>query len=833
MKPNQGLSSRTADSLLKTHGLNEIIRGVHQSAFLQFLNQFRSPLIILLLVATIISLILHNILEGVLILIIVLFNAILGYIQESRAEHALEALNKIATSVIRVLRDGVQQEIDSRLLVPGDIIILEEGVKIPADARLLTTLHFTVDESALTGESMPVEKNEKRKDFKNIYLGTTVIKGRATARVMSTGMKTRFGQIASELSLIQKEETPLEKKLTSIARQLVVAALAAGIIIIAIGLANRIPLLTILLTAISLAVAAVPEGLPAVITVTLAIGTQRMAKKKAILRKLSAIEALGNITVIATDKTGTLTRNQMRVTKISTNKLPALVKTGIICNNASIVKENDHTSYTVVGDRTEGALLLLAQEKHVDPESIRETGSLTEEFAFDATTKTMSTIWKDTTGTNVYSKGAPEAILARSTRCISINGEQELTYSEKTDITGEFESFAKEGLRVIALATKKIIWAHQSRESIENDLTFLGFVGISDPPRPEAALAIQQARIAGIRTIMVTGDNELTAHAIAKQIGLLERTNEVITGAQFAKLSSKEKRDKLPHVAVFARTTPEQKLEIVRLLQSAGHIVAVTGDGVNDALALKQANVGIAMGITGTDVAKESAEMVIMDDNYATIVTAVEEGRIIYDNMKSAIKYLIGCNIGEILAISIGALFGWPFILIPIQILYINLITDGVPALALALNTTHHNIMKRLPRTEESLFTSRDIRWFLEVSPLTACVTLFAFWTGWAGNNLFVARTLAFISLALAQLFIFFDVISAQRSMFTARIWKNKWTIIPAVLMIVQLALLFIPSVQHIFQTVSPGGQTLLLGIAVCCIILVSAELRKLFFPLD
>jgi len=845
MIPLQGLSSHKTKTLLSTYGLNEIVQTSRLSAIVQFLNQFRSPLVIVLLAATALSLILKNYFEGTLILTIVVLNAVLGYIQESKAEHALQALKKIAISTIRVVRDGIQKEIDSRYLVPGDIIMLEEGVKIPADATLLTSLHLEVEESSLTGESMPVTKDADTKDLRNVFLGTTVVKGRATALVVATGMQTRFGKIASELSLIQKDETPLEIKLKRVAQQLSIAAIIAAVIIIAIGLTKGISLLTIFLTAISLAVAAVPEGLPAVITVTLAIGTQRMAKKRAILRKLSAIEALGNITVIATDKTGTLTKNEMRVTRIwfqnasitteqlhlSSNKiLHKLIKTGVLCNNASLVPKNNRDSFDIVGDRTEGALLILAHHTKINLDSLRESGTLKEEFAFDATTKTMSVVWADETGTNVYTKGAPESILARSTRFISTDGERELTHKEKSQIVDEFEKFAKEGLRVIALASKKITWEHQSREFVESDLTFLGFVGISDPARPEVAHSIQLAREAGIRTVMITGDNELTAFTIAKHIGLMNKGEEVITGNQFSTLSSVQKKSRLSTFAVFARTTPEQKLEIVRLLQDAGEIVAATGDGVNDALALKQANIGVAMGITGTDVAKEAADMIITDDNYATIVTAVEEGRIIYDNMKAAMKYLIGCNIGEILALTIGGILGWPFILLPIQILYINLITDGLPALALALNTRHHNIMKRTPRRENSLFTSHDLRWFTEVSPLTALVTLLSFWLGWKSGNLELARTLAFVNLALAQLFIFFDVVSGDRTMFSLRVWKNKWTIIPTLLLLAELGLLFIPFLQKIFQTITPDIPSFLAILAICCIMLITAEFRKQFF---
>ncbi len=740
MTTQQGLTQQQADELLTTYGPNEISHQSAQTPLHLALNQFNSPLVIILCLATVLSLALGDTLEGILILIIVVLNAALGFIQEYRAEKALLSLRQMTVTTVRITRDGKEKEIDSKELVPGDIIFLEEGNKVPADAELIHSLHFEVDESSLTGEPIAIEKDATEEANKFIYLGTTVVRGRATALIRTTGMKTKFGAIAAKLSTMQKEETQLEKKLKVVARQIGFAALAVGVIIGIIGIVKGIPILTIVLTAISLAVAAVPEGLPAVITITLAVGTQRMAKKKAILRKLSAIEALGGITLIATDKTGTLTKNEMHVTRVwidnkafEIDALPKpkgalahIITTGILCNNASLAPKEESQKFDVIGDKTEGALLLLAEHLGVETRELRQEGELIEEFAFDATTKTMSVIWKTGASYKVHAKGAPEMILSRSSRILTADGDRALSEKEKKSILSSFNDMAKDGLRLIALATKTITWSRQSRHQIESDLTFLGFVGISDPPREEVKDAIQTARNAGIETVMITGDNAVTAHAIAKKIGLMHSGDEVITGIQFASLSGQEKRAKLASIRVFARTTPEQKLEIVSLFQQAGHVVASTGDGVNDALALKQADVGIAMGITGTDVAKEAADMVITDDNYATIVSAVEEGRIIYDNMKASIKYLIGSNIGEILSILGGALLGWPFILLPIQILYINLITDGLPALALALNARHRNIMTRSPRTEKNLFTTHDVRWLTEVSGLTALSTLAA-----------------------------------------------------------------------------------------------------------
>lgn len=842
----QGLSSGEADQLLQKHGPNELT-STHKTTPLQmFISQFNSPLVLILLFAAVASVALGDFFEGALILVIVVLNALLGFVQENKAEKALAALKHMTVSVTRVYRDGTLREIDSKLLVPGDVILLEEGDKVPADAELIESMHFEVNESALTGESLPVEKDAQAEDKRLIFLGTVAAKGRATARVTATGMATRFGSIAHGLSTIEKEDTPLVKKLAVVSKQIGLVALGAVIIIFLIGLAHGDPIIELFLTGISLAVAAVPEGLPAVITITLALGTQRMARQKAILRKLAAIEALGGITIIATDKTGTLTRNEMRVTKLWMDYteykahdkaisvqdpiFQDIIQVSVLCNNASLAPVKDHGSFDVVGDKTEGALLLMAADHNINIDAIKRSGQLVEEFAFDATTKTMSVFWKNNDdGTYILTKGAPESILARSTRILTSKGEKALDDKEKERIIAAFEQCAKEGLRLIALAHRKESWNRQSRTAAESQLTFLGFVGISDPARAEVPAAIAMAERAGIRTIMITGDNELTAYTIAQNIGLIKQGEEVITGMQFASLSDTQAIEKLGRIRVFARTTPEQKLHIVRLLQKMGHVVAVTGDGVNDALALKQADVGVAMGKTGTDVAKEAAEMIVTDDNYATIVAAVEEGRAIFDNMKASIKYLIGCNIGEIIAILGGALLGWPFILTPIQILYMNLATDGLQAIALAVNPKHHAIMKRKPRTETGLFNRYDVRWFAEVCLLTALATLFAFSFGWRMGDVTLGRTLAFTIIILAQQYIYLDIAATDRSIFTLRITKNKWLLLPIVVLLVQLGYLYIPGLQGIFKLTAPRADILIDTALVTTIMVVVSELRKRF----
>lgn len=838
-----GLTSRDAEKLLDTYGTNELHQTTHTSKFAMFLAQFTSPLVIILLIATVLSFILGDVVESILILCIVIANALLGFAQENKAENAIAALKQLTVTLTRVLRDGNIIEIDSRQIVPGDIIYIEEGNKIPADAKIVEALHFEVNESSLTGESMPVEKVAHSKDHSMIFMGTIASRGRATAIVTSTGMDTSFGKIALHLSTIQKEETPLEKKLARVAKQIgMLAVLAAGVIF-GIGMYHHEPILELILTGISLGVAAVPEGLPAVITITLALGMQRMAAKRAILRKLSAIEAIGGITVIATDKTGTLTKNQMRVTNfwfpnsaftmkdaVSSKYsllLDLFIRTSVYCNNATLSPADSEDSYEIIGDQTEGALLIFAQQKHADVKKIKTLASLVDEHAFDAVTKTMSVIMKDHTGTHVYSKGAPESILERCTHIHTISGVRAITDKDKDMIISEYEQFAKQGLRTIALGVKKAQGNLSTRDDVESKLTFIGFAGIADPPREEIPHAIRVAQTAGIQTIMITGDNELTAYAIGKQIGLVGKGDEVITGSQLAQMTQEELKAKLSHIRVFARTTPEQKLYIVRTLQSQGHIVSVTGDGVNDALALKQADVGVAMGKAGTDVAKEASDMIITDDNYATLVTAVEEGRGIYDNMKSSIKYLIGCNIGEIIGILGGAMLGWPLILTPLQILYMNLATDGLQAIALAMNPKSTSIMQRKPIKAGELFAQKDWVWFLETSLITAAFTLLAFWIGNSTGGVVLGRTLAFVAIVLCQQWIYLDITSMDQTIFSRNIWKNPWMILPVLVFISQITYPYIPFMQSIFKLTSPNIQTLALVIVITSFILMVSELRK------
>lgn len=835
-----GLTSQKAQSLLEKHGPNELQETGGHAPLTIFIAQFNSALVWLLLAATALSFILGDALDGVLIFLIVILNAILGFVQEFKAEKALAALKRMTVSTIRVLRDGNVTELDGKLLVPGDIILLEEGDKIPADARIVESLHMEVNEASFTGESLPVEKNVKGEN--QIFMGTIVARGRAKALVTATGMRTKFGAIATKLGEMRDEETPLEKKMAVLGKQLGVVALAAAGIIFGAGFLRHDPVFESVITAISLAVAAVPEGLPAVVTITLAVGTQRMARQRSILRKLSAIESLGSVTVIATDKTGTITKNDMRVTDVwadGTSCKPAdliakkhahiaeLMRIGVLCNNATLAESQEGREAHVVGDKTEGALLLLAREVHVDLASLRAHGGLVEEFAFDPKPKMMTVIWKVDHQTEALTKGAPEFVLAKCTHVQTKQGLKPLTQKRQAEIEKALRLYASRGLRLIALGKRPIVWNKQTREQVESKLTFVGFVGIADPPREEVAKAVALAQKAGIQTLMITGDNELTAAAIAEQVGLITHGAEVITGIEFAKLTDEEAKSRLARVRVFARTTPEEKLRIVRLLQSMGHVVAVTGDGVNDALALKQADVGVAMGIMGTDVAKEASDMIITDDNYASLVLAVEEGRTIFDNIKSATKYLIGCNFGEILAITGGVILGWPFILTPLHILYINLVTDGLPAVGLALTPKQGDIMGRHPRVQKTIFGRHDVAWFVEVGVLTGFATLASFIVGWIYADVTVARSLAFTALILAQQYIFYDIASRNHSFLKLSPRRFPWLLMPLAIMAAQVLILTTPFLHTIFKISMPPPSLLAISIGVTSILFVVSELRK------
>jgi len=757
----KGLTSVKATDFLKQYGLNVISEPPKKNILLKFIEQFNNFLTILLIGAAVFSFFLGETVDGTLIIAIVILNAFFGLYQEAKAEESLKTLKKMTVTKVRVIRDDQQIEIDSKFLVPGDIAYLEEGSKVPADGEMMETMNLEVNEAALTGESLPVVKNK----HEEVFSGTIIAKGRGFIKITATGMKTKFGQIAESLSLIKDEKTPLQKKLEGLTRLIGIFGIILSIVVFTVSLAEGSGYFPAFLLAISLAVAVVPEGLPAVMTITLAIGMNTMAKKKAIVRKLSAIEALGSITLIATDKTGTLTTNKMMVKEIyiddktveisqswsklvktssnqfqpiSTNStFSLLLLDGILCSTASLVYVHDHGSWDVLGDPTEGALLYLAQKLGINIEEERKNWQLIEEKPFDSVTKMMSVKVSQKSKVKsqkfVFSKGAPESILDICN----------LTAAKRKEIEDQVKKWAEKGLRVLAFSMSP---------------KFLGMVAIHDAPRFEVSEALKKTREAGIKVVMITGDNEKTAEAIGVFTGLIHEGDEILTGLQLEEYSDEQLLKLLPKVKIFARTNPFQKHRIVRLYQQLGEIVAVTGDGVNDAIALKQADVGVAMGLVGTDVARETADMVITDDNFASIVTAIEEGRGIINNIKNAIKYLLSCNVSEAMALIIGLLLGLPTLFYPIQLLYINLVTDGLPALMLSFSPRDPNIMRISPEKEMELLKNRDQAYIGAIGIVGAVLVITAYFFF---KNL--GATAAFSVLTMIQSFVFIDLWLSHR----------------------------------------------------------------------
>ncbi len=785
----KGLTSSEVERLLNQYGLNIITEQKKKNILVKFFEQFNNFLTILLFVAALLSFFVGEPIDGILIVGIIVLNAIFGLYQEGKAEQAISLLKKMTITKIRVIRDEKEQEIDSRYLVPGDVVFVEEGLKIPADAKLLEARNLEVNEAALTGESMPVSKEEKN----DIFMGTIIVRGRGYAKIKTTGMQTKFGQIAEGIETIDDSKTPLQKKLEGLTKTIGIVGICLSLFVFGLSLLQGAGNYPSFLLAISLAVAVVPEGLPAVMTITLAIGVKEMAKRKAIIRRLSAIEALGSVTLIATDKTGTLTTNKMKVNEIfvdakiyKEDKPPSLTNhpfskmllNGILCSTATLVFVHDRGGFDVLGDPTEGALLFLAHKMGLVPEMVRKEWEIVDEIPFDSITKMMSVTVKNNDQTITFIKGAPEAILEISKKILIGEKKETLTVNKMREVEKIMERWAKKGLRVLALAYGD---------------TFLGMVAIHDPPRPEVLEALVKTRRAGIKAVMITGDNEITAEAIGVSTGFIKEGDEIVTGKQLDQYSDEELLAKLAKVKVFARTTPFQKSRIVRLYQQLGEIVAVTGDGINDAIALKQADVGVAMGLIGTDVARETADMVITDDNFATIVNAVEEGRNIIKNLKNAIKYLLSCNVSEAFSLIVALIIGIPNLFFAIQLLYINLITDGIPALALAFSPGQEHVMKAPPFKELQLLTSFGKRYIFTVGTIATFIVLSSYFI--FRDDLTFSRTAAFSVLALIQSFIFVDLWMSHQS-----IQKHAKKLISGVF----LAAFFIPFITQYIVIKTP-----------------------------
>lgn len=805
----EGVSEEEAKKRLMLYGPNKLKEEKKPPLIFKFLEQFKSPLILILLIAVFISALIGEVVDAAMIGAIVFFAAGLGFAQEYKAEKATEELKKLSAPKAKVVRGGNILVIDAEMVVPGDVLFLEEGDRISADARIVESFQLKVNEAPLTGESIPVPKVEGRlkgraavAERSNIvFAGTTVLYGHAKAVVYATGMHTEFGKIAKMLREEERPKTPLQNKMEEVGKWLGAIALAVVLMVsVAEFFMGAGDLFTIFMWAIALAVAAVPEALPAVVTTTLALGMQKMAKRNAIVKRLDAVEALGSVNVICTDKTGTLTKGEMTVKKIyasgwydadgvgyepigrilhagkvvqpsdeSAKSLYMAFKIGAICNNAHLIKEGER--WSIRGDPTEAALLVSAQKAGFLKEEFEKAERRVWEIPFSSERKMMSTINKNGKKYFLYSKGAPEVIVSKC-RYILISGKKRsLTKKMKEELLKINRQMASSALRVLAMAYKELGKKKKYGEEDESGLVFAGMQGMIDPPRPEVKDAIKKCQAAGIKVIMVTGDNRETAEAIAKEIGI---TGKVYEGKE---LNSKNIDMIVKNAGIFARVSPEHKLMIVKALKANGYAVAVTGDGINDAPALKTADVGVAMGITGTDVTREAGTIVLADDNFATIVNAIEEGRVIYDNIKKYLFFLLSCNVGEVMLMPLIAIFGLPLPLVAIHLLYINLATDGLPAISLGVEPPEKDIIKKKSRAkDESIFHGMTLKLILFSAYIA--LSMFAIFTVSLPYGLEKARTLVLAGIVLVELANAFNAKSLDKSLFAINLLNNKWLVL-------------------------------------------------------
>lgn len=842
-----GLSSAEAEKRLTEHGENRLRERKKKTNLQRFAEQFKDVMILILLGAAAISFVValtshepSEFFEPLLIVGIVIANAIMGVMQESKAEKALDALKSLSAPHARVIRSGKEQTIEAAKLVPGDIILVEAGDFVPADARLIESASLKSEESALTGESVPAEKDANAEvaadaalgDRKNrIYSGCSITYGRGRAVVTATGMDTEMGKIANLLENGEDTQTPLQHRLAAMGKYLGIAALAACAVIFVLGLVDGIPVMEIFMTAVSLAVSAIPEGLPAIVTIVLSLGVQRMVKRNAIIRRLPAVETLGSASVICSDKTGTLTQNRMTLTQVWTDGASApvditgredtaactLLRTASLCCDGSV--EVTPEGEKLLGDPTETAILVAARKNGMEKKALNDEFPRLAELPFDSERKLMTTVNRVDGQNLVIVKGAFDVLSSRV-----IAGDLETARR----VNDEMSSRA---LRVLAVATKVIdeIPAEPTSENLESGLQLIGLVGMIDPPRPEAREAVKECRRAGIKPVMITGDHVVTASAIAKDLGILTESDQAVTGAELAQMTDTELDSRVRSIAVYARVSPEDKIRIVRAWQRQGEVVAMTGDGVNDAPALKAADIGCAMGVTGTDVAKGAADMTLTDDNFATIVEAVREGRGIYDNIKKAVGFLLGTNIGELLTVFLAMIFWRQTPLLSMQLLWINLVTDSLPAIAIGVEAVDPNVMDRKPKKRsESIFAGGlGLRIALQ-GLLFSVVTLFSFWLGQkVTGTLAGGQTLAFMVLALSQVFHAFNMRS-NRSLFKVGIFTNRRMNQAALISLSLMALvLFVPPVRMVFELAALPGWLYLVGLGLSLLSVPILEFTK------
>ena len=841
-----GLTEDEASKRLEKYGANNLKEKKKESLFIKFIKQFNDFMIIVLIIAAIISAIVAktngsgDYIDSIIIIAIVIFNAIMGLIQEEKAEKSLEALKKMSAPNAKVRRNGKIQEIEASQVVPGDVVILEAGNYVPADCRLIDSYNLQIEESSLTGETLPTSKqadvilnaNTAIGDLKNMAFATTiVVNGHAEAVVVETGMNTKVGQIAGMIIENESPETPLQKKLGEVGKTLAITCMIICGLIFLIGIWKQIPITEMFMTSVGLAVAAIPEGLPAIVTIMLSIGVTKMAKKNSIIRKLPAVETLGCSSVICSDKTGTLTQNKMTVTQIrnavglvKNNDRRFILELGTMCTDTIESQE-------VIGEATEVAITNAAVEMNLRKRDLYYQMQRINEISFDSKRKMMTTIHKIGSKYRIITKGAPDVLIKRCSKYYQ-SGRIEPIFSKRDALQEQNQIMAEDALRVIAIAYKDVekLPREINSETIENELTFVGLIGMIDPPREGVKEAVKTCRKAGIKTVMITGDHLQTAKAIAKELGILRKGDLAINGETLEKMSQQESERNIMRYSVFARVSPEHKVRIVKAFQSTGAVVAMTGDGVNDAPALKNADIGIAMGKGGTDVAKNASDMVLTDDNFVTIVEAVKQGRNIYDNIKKAVHFLLATNIGEIVAIFVGLLLGIKSPLLAIQLLWVNLVTDSFPAIALGLEKAESNIMNRLPRNpRKSLFADGLWGKITTEGVMIGVLTLVAFSIG---NNLYsieVGRTMAFLSLGILELVHSFNI-KGEESIFKTGLFENRYLVGAFVLgTLLQVVVVVISPLAQIFDVVPLNSVQWLMTAIISILPVVIVELQKKF----
>lgn len=873
-----GLPDREAKKRLETYGRNKLVQKKKKSWFALLFSQFTDFMVLVLLGATAISMIMGEVTEALTVLAIVIINAFLGFYQEMHTEKTMEALEKLAAPKARVFRDSELREIPAEEIVPGDLILIEAGDRIPADGYLVEANDLQVDESMLTGESLPVAKKPSPQaavsemDSEShrktcVYMGCTATGGTAKAVITKTGMETEMGKIAHMIQQADTQDTPLQKKLEALGGYIVTGCFIICAIVALTGIIRGEEVFTMLLSGISLAVAAVPEGLPAVVTIALALGVQRMVKRNGLIRRLPAVETLGCATVICSDKTGTLTENKMRVLSVYSGRtryqilrekgsdkgrftlqgktvvpknmagLNWLMLTSIVCSNVNVRElEKEDEAYPddiFLGDPTEVALVRMAVEAGYSPEQVMNEYKRVKEIPFDSVRKMMSVLCVSSSGEKiVFAKGAPEVLLRKCSTIYTADRVRKIEDYDIKRIENENSQMAQDALRVIGIAVRVLGKGTALPQNLEEDFMFVGLAGMMDPPRKEAYDAVEQCKLAGIRPVMITGDHRETARAVAKALKIIDGDQKVLTGNEMENLNDVDLKKRLKDTVVFARVLPKHKLRLVKAYKEMGHIVAMTGDGVNDAPAVKEADIGVAMGCSGTDVTRQAASMILMDDNFSTIVAAVEEGRNIYNNIRKFIRYLLSCNIGEVLTMFLGMLMGLPVPLLAVQILLVNLATDGLPAIALSMEPGSGNVMNRDPRDpDEHIFSGGLWRLIIVRGVFIGVSTLLSFLiVHMLSGSVETARTGALVTLVLSQLIHVFECKSEDKSIFQIPFFDNLWLVGAVILSLgVLLAVVYVPFLQGLFKTVPllPDHWLPVAGFSILAPVVSSFFVRK------